>query len=93
LEFHRDVIDTEMTISPSNVSLETNFSAGRTPFAAEVKQIVIRAARGKWGKFSQDDLSALKSKDDLVNQRAAKYGLEKSGVQRDVDALISGRQM
>jgi hypothetical protein len=45
------------------------------------------------GKFSEDDLSALKSKDDPVNQRAAKYGLEKSGAQRDVDALIGGRQI
>jgi hypothetical protein len=30
--------------------------------------------------------------DDLVTQRAAKYGLEKSLAKRDVDALMNGRQ-
>jgi hypothetical protein len=33
-----------------------------------------------------------KDKDDLVIQRAAKYGLEKSLAKRDVDALMNGRQ-
>ena len=46
----------------------------------------------KWGKFSEDDLSSLKNNDDLVTQRAAKYGLEKSLAKRDVDALMDGRQ-
>ena len=57
------------------------------------KQIVIKEIRAKWGKFSEDDLSSLKNKDDLVTQRAAKYGLEKSVAQRDVDALMNGRQI
>jgi hypothetical protein len=60
--------------------------------AAETKQIVIKEIRAKWGKFSEDDLSSLKNKDDLVTQRAAKYGLEKSLAKRDVDALTNGRQ-
>lgn len=81
-----------MTISPSNVSLGTNFNAGQAPSAAETKQIVINEIRAKWGKFSEDDLSSLKNKDDLVTQRAAKYGLEKSLAKRDVDALMNGRQ-
>ena len=57
------------------------------------KQIVLKEIRAKWGKFSDDDLSSLKNKDDLVTQRAAKYGLEKSVAQRDVDALMNGRQI
>jgi hypothetical protein len=32
-------------------------------------------------------------KDDLVTQVVAKYGLEKSQAQRDVDALMKGRQI
>ena len=56
-------------------------------------QIIIKEIRGKWGKFSEDDLSSLKNKDDLVTQRAAKYGLEKSVAQHDVDALMNGRQI
>jgi hypothetical protein len=39
------------------------------------------------------DLSALKGNCDLVAQLAAKYGLEKAQVQRDVDALMKGRQI
>jgi hypothetical protein len=74
------------------VPLGTNFNAGQAPSAAETKQIVIKEIRAKWGKFSEDDLSSLKNKDDLVTQRAAKYGLEKSLAKRDVDALMNGRQ-
>jgi len=53
-----------MTISPSNVSLEANFNVGQAPSAAETKQIVIKEIRAKWGKFSEDDLSSLKNKND-----------------------------
>ena len=81
-----------MTISPSNVSLEANFNVGQAPSVAESKQIVIKEIRAKWGKFSEDDLSSLKNKNDLVTQRATKYGLEKSLAKRDVDALMNGRQ-
>ena len=78
------------TNSPSNVSFETNFNvsfktnfnAGQATSAAETKQIVVKEIRAKWGKFSEDDLSSLKNKDDLVTQRAAKYGLEKSLAKR-----------
>ena len=45
------------------------------------------------GKFSEQDLPALKGKDDLVNQVVAKYGLERGQAQRDVDALLKGRQI
>jgi hypothetical protein len=61
--------------------------------AAETKQILLKEIRAKWGKFSEDDLSSLKNKDDLVTQRAAKYGLEKSVAQRDVDSLVRGLQI
>ena len=81
-----------MTNSPSNVSLEANFNRGHAPSAAETKQIVIKEIRAKWGKFSEDDLSSLKNKNDLITQRASKYGLEKSLAKRDVDALMNGRQ-
>jgi hypothetical protein len=81
-----------MTNSPSNMSLGANFNARQAPSAAETKQIVIKEIRAKWGKFLEDDLSSLKNKDDLVTQRATKYGLEKSLAKRDVDALMNGRQ-
>jgi hypothetical protein len=51
-----------------------------------------RSARSG-GKFSEQDLSSLKHNDDLVTQLVAKYGLEKSQAQQDVDALMKGRQI
>jgi len=81
-----------MTNSPSNVSSGANFNVGQAPSATETKQIVIKEIRAKWGKFSEDDLSSLKNKNDLITQRASKYGLEKSLAKREVDALMNGRQ-
>ena len=81
-----------MTSAPTNAAANSNAAAGQSP-SAENKQIILKEIRAKWGKFSDDDLSSLKNKDDLVTQRAAKYGLEKSVAQRDVDALMKGRQI
>ena len=80
-----------MTTAPPTPASNRNASTGHVP-SAETKQIVLKEIRGKWSKFSEDDLSSLKNKDDLVAQRAAKYGLEKSVAQRDVEALMKGRQ-
>ncbi len=59
--------------------------------AARTKQIVCNEIRLKWGKFSDQDLS--KDNNDLVTQLATKYGLEKAQAQRNVDALMKGRQI
>jgi hypothetical protein len=72
----------------TNVASNANSAA-----AGEAKQIVIKQIQAKWSKFSEQDLSALKSNSDLVTQLAAKYSLEKSQAQRDVDALMKGRQI
>jgi hypothetical protein len=61
--------------------------------AAATRQIVLNKIRSKWGKFTEQDLSALKSKDDIVSQLVAKYGLEQAQAQRDVDTLMEGRQL
>ena len=61
--------------------------------AAATRQIVLNEIRSKWGKFSEQDLSTLKNKDDIVTQLVAKYGLEKAQAQRDVDALMKDRQI
>jgi hypothetical protein len=54
---------------------------------------VLKELGAKWSKLSEQDLSALKSKDVLVSQVVAKYGLEKAQAQRDVDAVLKGRQI
>jgi hypothetical protein len=55
------------------------------------KRALLADIGGKWGKFSEQELSELKSGDDLAAQVAAKYGLEKAVAQRDVTALMNGR--
>src|SRR6266852_1952667 len=72
----------------TNVASNTSATPA-TP--AEARQIVLKEVGAKWGKFSQQDLSALKGKDDLVSQVVAKYSIEKGQAQRDVDALLKGR--
>lgn len=52
---------------------------------------VLAAISGKWGKFSEQELSDLKNEDDLAVQLAAKYGIDKEIAQRDVAALLNGR--
>jgi hypothetical protein len=47
----------------------------------------------RWGKFSAQEISALKDKDDLVAQIQAKYAVDKAQAQRDVDAFAKGRQL
>jgi len=47
----------------------------------------------KWSHFSEQEVSALKGKADLVSQVVAKYGLDKAQAQRDVDAVLKGRQI
>jgi hypothetical protein len=71
----------------------SNTSTAKPETAAQSKQMILKEVGAKWGKFSEQDLSALKGKDDLVNQVVAKYGLEKGQAQRDVDALLKDRQI
>jgi hypothetical protein len=74
-------------------STTSNATAAKPEMTAEAKQIVLKEIGAKWGKFSEQDLSALKGTDDLVNQVVAKYALEKAQAQRDVDALLKGRHI
>jgi hypothetical protein len=55
------------------------------------KLMVSKDIIAKWSHFSEQEVSALKGKADLVTQVAAKYGLEQAQAQRDVDALLKGR--
>jgi hypothetical protein len=61
--------------------------------AAEISQMVRRQVGAKWNRLSEQDLSALKDRDDLVRQVVSKYGIEKSLAQRDVDSFLQDRQI
>ena len=71
----------------------SNTTHGKTRTAAEIKEIVFKEIRTTWGKFSDEDLLALKDNNDLVRQLAVKYGIENTQAQRDVDALLNGRRI
>jgi hypothetical protein len=75
----------------NNVSAKA--ASKSTGDSADTKQTVLKDISAKWGKFSEDELDALKSKDDLVTQIVAKYSLDKAQAQRDVDAVMKGRQI
>ena len=72
---------------------EPSSAAAKPENAAETRKIVLKEIGAKWGKFSEQDLSALKNRDDVVTQIAAKYGFEKQQVQSDVDSLMKGRHI
>ena len=65
-------------------------SAGKSP---EIKQLLLKDIGARWDKFSEQELGALKNKDDLVTQVVAKYSIGKTRAQRDVDAVMKGRQI
>ena len=74
-------------------NVASNAAATKLESAVETRQVVLTEIRAKWGKFSEQDLSALKGNDDLVTQLEAKYGIETAQAQRDVDGLMKGRQI
>jgi len=47
----------------------------------------------QWSKFTYAEVSALKSKDDLVAQVQTKYALDKAQAEKDVNAFAKGRQL
>ncbi len=53
-------------------STTSNAAAAKPETTAEATKIVLKEIGSKWGKFSEQDLSALKGNDDLVNQAVAK---------------------
>ena len=77
----------------TNTASNSKTSPATPATSAETRQIVLKEVGAKWGKFSEQDLSAIKGKDDLVAHVVAKYSLDKAQAQRDVDILLKGRQI
>ena len=59
----------------------------------EGNKAVLSDIRAKWDKFSEQDVSALTGKDDLVSQVSAKYDIKPDQAQRDVDDVLKGRKI
>lgn len=79
-----DQPSTATTSAASNTRMQDNSSEPKKQLRADIGS--------KWGKFSTQELSDLKGKDDLVSQLVAKYGLEKDAATRDAEAVIKGRE-
>jgi hypothetical protein len=52
---------------------------------------ILKEAHTKWNKFSEQELSGIKNRNELVTQLQAKYSLDKVHAERDADALLKGR--
>lgn len=48
---------------------------------------------GKWPKLSAAEITALKSKEDLVKQVQSTYALDAKQARTDVDTFAAGRQL
>lgn len=70
-----------------------NAGPAKVENAVESKQILLKDIGAKWGKFSEQELGALKNRDDLVDQVVSKYSLDKVQAQKDVDAVMKGRHI
>jgi len=74
-------------------STDTSATSAKSNTPEQTKLMVSKDIIAKWGHFSEQEVSALKGKADLVTQVAAKYGLEQAQAQREVDAVLKGRQI
>lgn len=70
----------------------TNISDQKTNSdAANAKTALGKDIMAKWDKFSEIEIGALKSEDDLASQLVTKYSLDKAKAQTEAKALVNGR--
>jgi hypothetical protein len=74
-------------------TVNPNTTSASTDNPADTRKIPLKDIGAKWGEFSEQELGALKNRDDLVTQVVAKYSIDKAQAQRDVDAVMKGHQI
>jgi hypothetical protein len=57
----------------------------------EGKQLLLKEIAGKWSKFSEEEIAALKNRDELVTGVQSKYSLDDAQAGREVDSVLKGR--
>ena len=82
-----------LEISHMNTTTPNTPTANTPGSSPETKQVLLKDIGAKWSKFSEQELTALTNKDELVTQVVAKYSIDKAQAQRDVDAVMKGRQI
>ena len=69
----------------------TNISDQKANSDAANKATLGKDIMAKWDKFSEIEIGALKSEDDLVSQLVTKYSLDKAQAQTEAKSLVNGR--
>jgi hypothetical protein len=59
--------------------------------ATEAKKVLLKDIASKWSKFSEAEIAALTSRDQLLSGVQAKYSLDATQATREVDGLLAGR--
>lgn len=78
----------------TKLATDANPATETKPAAATAgKPALAQEIRAKWSKIAEQDVHALKTRDQLVDTVVARYGLEKGQVQRDVDTFLNGRTL
>jgi hypothetical protein len=66
-------------------------STSPTNAAPEGKQLLMKDIASKWSKFSETEIAAFKTRDELVTGVQSKYSLEAGQAGREVDSVLKGR--
>ena len=80
-----------MADQPSTATTSASPSTQMQDNSSDQKKQLRADIGGKWSKFTTQELSDLKNRDDLVSQLVAKYSLEKDAATRDAEAVVKGR--
>lgn len=64
-----------------------------TNAAPEAKQVLSKDIAGKWPKFSETEIAAFKTRDELVTGVQSKYSLDAQQAGREVDGVLKGRSL
>jgi hypothetical protein len=57
------------------------------------RKIILKEARTKWDRLSEQEACALRGSDDLVRQLQAHYGLEQKYARWEVENFLKGRSL
>jgi hypothetical protein len=62
-----------------------------TSQTTEGKKVLLKDIASKWSKFSETEIAAMTSRDQLVTGVQSKYSLDATQAGREVDGLLAGR--
>ena len=67
-------------------------AASEVPAPNVERTQILKDIHEKWSRFSDQDLAAITTTDDLVQKVSSKYGQDKNNAKIDVVKLLKGRE-